>query len=102
MITRYVFIRLKPEYSHEDARHEAAQMAQAIIPTVPAVKRVYVGLPADDKCGTKWDISLALVFDSYDDIAAFRAHPVHREYVDEYILPRVAKLRTWNFETEVL
>ena len=35
---------------------------------------------------------------SLEDVDPYREHPVHRSYVDDFLKPRLAVLKAWNFE----
>jgi hypothetical protein len=39
-------------------------------------------------------------FANPDDAAAYRAHPVHRRFVDEVVAPRAAARKGWTFSIE--
>ena len=100
MITRYVFLKFKAEFSDPEAISDAAEMARATEPGVPGVKGLVVGTAADEKAQAIWDLSLAIEFDDLDAIEAYRTNADHREFVDDYIKPKMDAMMVWNFVTE--
>ena len=98
MIQRIVLLKLAPEYAGEpDIRQVAAHSAE-VLANVPGVLEIKAGAPADDRTKRDWDVALALRFDDMDAVEAYRAHAVHRKYVDIYLRPMLDKIRVWNFE----
>lgn len=97
MIERYVFIRLKEPYGEPDNRAQLVARSKALA-TLPGVRSLRVGSPADDRAQEAWDISLALTFDDLEAVETYRLHPEHRAYVDDFLTPRLAAIKAWNFE----
>ena len=58
----------------------------------------WFGAPIDETSEGSWDLSIALCFESLEDVATYVADPDHRRYVDEYLKPKLAVLKAWNFE----
>jgi uncharacterized membrane protein YdbT with pleckstrin-like domain len=100
MIERYIFVKLKEEYATEDGRAEAARHTRAVISELPGVVAVRVGTPSDDRSAKAWDLSIAVRFQSAEDIEPYRVHPDHRAYVDEFLEPRMDVIKAWNFAVE--
>jgi len=65
---------------------------------LPGVVAVAVGTPCGDRSATGWDLSIAVRFAAEADIEPYRVHPDHRAYVDEFLKPRMEKIKAWNFE----
>jgi adenine C2-methylase RlmN of 23S rRNA A2503 and tRNA A37 len=48
------------------------------------------GLAADEKSIKSWDISIHVEFDTLADVEAYLPHPDHRDYVDNFLKPKLA------------
>ena len=97
MIERYVMVKLADAWSNPDGRAAVATETRARLSEVPGVRAVTVGVPADEKSEV-WDVSIAVRFDDLDAMATYIADPLHRKYVDEYLSPKLAVVKAWNFE----
>ena len=91
MIERYVFVKLR-DPSRRDA---LAAEALRVLPTVPGVRGVRVGTPADADAEV-WDVSLAVRFDRVEDVAPYLVHPDHERFVADHIAPHAAVKKAWN------
>src|SRR5262245_23001328 len=100
MIERFAFVKLAPEHATDAARRALAREAFETLRPLPGVLGMTVGLPADEDSAKAWDICVNVRFASLADAAAYRAHPVHRRFVDEVIAPRSAARKGWTFEVE--
>ena len=98
MVERIVLIKLLEEHRSGEKRTEIAQHSRQVLPRVPGVRAVWVGVPADDRCAQSWDLCLIVRFDSVEDIPAYASHPKHRSYVDEYLRPRMEGIAAYNFQ----
>ena len=96
MIERYVFIKLNDEHATAGGRDEVAAMAERVLPRLPGVVSVRIATPADAHAAGAWDLSLAVDFATVADADAYRAHPDHRRFVDEFLAPRLAVIKAWN------
>jgi len=92
-----VFVRLKEEYRNDTKRTEIASYSENTLGTVPQVREIRVTTALDDKTREDWDMLLAIRLDAAEDLEPFRLNPVHREYVDNYLKPKVAQIKGWNF-----
>lgn len=97
MIDRYVFVRLAEGYAGE--RDAMAAYSAEVLGEVPGVLGVSVGTPADEHAAAAWDLCMVVRFASLADVEAYRVHPAHRRYVDEYLRPRMQVIKAWNFES---
>ncbi|MFW5925069.1 MAG: Dabb family protein [Myxococcota bacterium] len=98
MIDRIVLFKLKDEYANDAARWEVAAYSKDALASVPGVRSVSVGIPADDPSRKSWDLSIVVRFDSLEEVQAYLIHPDHRRYVDDYMRPRMEVVKAWNFE----
>ena len=97
MIQRIVLLKLEDPFTTAEVRAEVAAYSRRVLGALPQVAAVNVGTPADEAGAGDWDLSLVLHFASTDDLEPFREHPDHRAYVDEYLKPKLACLKAWNF-----
>jgi hypothetical protein len=100
MIQRFVLVKLKEDYANRQIREELAARSREILPSVPGVLGVSVGVPADEATEGAWDLSLIIELTSLAQIPAYLAHPLHRDYVDNLLKPKMEVLKAWNFEAE--
>jgi hypothetical protein len=97
MIERVVLIKLSDAYANDDERGRIARHARRVLPLVPGVKGVTVGVPADESCEQSWDLSIIVEFADGTDIPRYLAHPDHRAFVDQLLKPRMEVIKAWNF-----
>ena len=96
-IERHVYIKLNPDDATDKGRTEVVERTRSLA-TIPGVRNVEVGVPADPSSLAAWDVCIRLQFDSLDAVEPYREHSVHRSYVDDFLKPRLAVLKAWNFE----
>ena len=97
MIDRMVFVRLKDEYRSDAERRAIAAHSQDALRTVPQVRAIHVATALDDKTRQDWDLLLVIQLESVEDLEPFRTDPIHRDYVDNYLKPKMAQIKGWNF-----
>ena len=102
MIERHHYLKFKAEYATPEERETAAARTLEVLPTVPGVLGVTVGVPADDAAIAPWDLMITVRFPSLAEIEPYRAHPDHRRFVDEFLAPRVEVKKNWNFEARTV
>src|SRR5512143_2954456 len=100
MVERFAFVKLAPEHATDAGRRALAREALDTLRPLPGVLALTVGLPADDDAAKAWDFCVNVRFASLADAAAYRAHPVHRHFVDEVVTPRSVARKGWTFEIE--
>lgn len=98
MIERIHLLKLKAEDATPRGRREIIDRALAVLPAVPGVLGVSAGAPADAESEKSWDIVIVVRFRSVQDIDAYRVHPEHRRFVDEFLAPRTEMKKGWNFD----
>ena len=99
MIDRYVFIKLADPHATQAGRAEVAREAGKLT-GIPGVREVRAGAPADAHAEAAWDVSLCVSFASLEDAESYRAHPVHRAFVDEFLAPRLVVIKAWNMAVD--
>ncbi|MEQ1508626.1 MAG: Dabb family protein [Myxococcota bacterium] len=95
MIQRLVLLKLT-DRSRRDA---IAAEIRRVLPTIPGVRRVEVGRPADADAEV-WDLMFAVWFDRLADVAVYRDHPDHVAFVAATLTPNVEVRKAWNFTVE--
>jgi Stress responsive A/B Barrel Domain len=99
MVERYVFVKLKPEHATDAGRAEVRARSLALR-TVPGVRSVVIGAPADPAALSAWDLSLIVRFDSLDDVERYLDDPGHADYYEGFLLERLQVIKAWNFEVQ--
>jgi hypothetical protein len=94
---RVVLVKLKKEHANPGARAEIAARALADLGGLPGVVSVTAGGPGDAACEASWDVNITVRCATLDDFAAYRAHPDHRRFADEYLAPRAEVRKAWTF-----
>lgn len=97
MVQRYVFIKLDDAHATDTGRSEVAARARETLARVDGVTAVTVGVPADEPAVKSWDVGIVLRFANLDDVERYRENPDHRAFVDEFLRPRMAVIKAWNF-----
>ncbi|HHO53069.1 MAG TPA: Dabb family protein [Deltaproteobacteria bacterium] len=92
MIERFVFVKLKDR----SLRETIAAAALELLPTVPVVRGIHVGTPADEGAEV-WDLVLVVQLDRIEDVPIYADHPIHRGFVDEHLAPHAEIKKAWNF-----
>ena len=99
MFERIAFLKLRPEHASADNQRVIAARALEVLPRLPGVQAITVGIAADEDSRAAWDLCITAQFASRADAAMYRAHPDHRRFVDEYIAPQCEARKAWSFET---
>ena len=98
MIERYVFIKLKDAHATTTGKADVVEETKAKLPGLPGVLSVTVGTPADEATQSSWDVSIVVRFAKIEEVENYRVHPVHRDYVDNFLRPQMESIKAWNFE----
>lgn len=97
MIERMVLLKLKDEWATDAGRAAIVEHSMKVLPAVPQVRAVHVGVPADEASERSWDIALVIHLDSVDVLPAYAADPLHADYVANFLAPKVECKKAWNF-----
>jgi hypothetical protein len=100
VIDRIVILKLQPEHANPAGRAAIAQRCLEVLRPLDGVLGVTVGVPADEASERSWDVSITVRVASMADLDAYRANPVHRRFVDEWLSPRTDVKKAWNFTVE--
>ena len=98
MIQRVVAIKLKDAYANDADRALVAATSREVLGSVPGVRAIDVGTPADAAALKSWDLLQLLRFDDLAAVEAYRAHANHRHYRDVFLRPMLDVIKVWNFE----
>ena len=74
MIERYVFLKFEEDFSNEKSRAEVIEESLKVLPGLPGVRSLTLGVPADEKSESAWDVSMVVGFDSIADIEPYRVN----------------------------
>ena len=99
MLERIAFLKLLPAHATDDTRRTIAARAMDTLRPLPGVVSLTVGTATDADTAGAWDLCITAAFASVEDAARYRAHPVHRRFVDEYIAPLCEARKAWSFTT---
>lgn len=98
MIQRVVVVKFHDQWSSPQGRAEAAAYTHEVFAKIPGIKGYQVGLPADEHCHQAWDMCLTVQFDDVAAVEAYAVEPTHHRYVHEWLIPRAAARKAWNFD----
>ena len=100
-IDRIVLLSLDAPYANPAGRAEVAAEARRVLPKVPGVVDVRIGVADDPQPGAEkansWDVSMLIRIESADALPAYQADAPHRAFVDEFLRARVEFRKAWNF-----
>jgi hypothetical protein len=100
MVQRIALVKLRPEHATPAGRFAVAERALEALRPIPGVLGVTAGPPADDASAKSWDVVIMTRFATVADADAYRVHPAHRRFVDEFVAPRAEVRKAWSFEVE--
>ncbi len=93
---RLVLIKLDSGAATDAGRKAVAEETRRVFPTIPGVRSITV-MEVGEGDQASWDLCLKVGFDSLDDVPAYRVHPIHVEYVEQFLKPQLDCLKAWNF-----
>jgi stress responsive alpha/beta barrel protein len=100
VIDRVVILKLHPEHANPAGRAAIAERCLEVLRPLDGVLGVTVGVPADEASERSWDVSITVRFASMEDLEGYRANPVHRRFVDDWLSPRTEVKKAWNFTVQ--
>ncbi len=93
MIERIVLINIKNDVSLDNVFQETKK----VIPILPGVISFKMGKVLNNE---NYNFYLSMTFDSLKDIEKFSPHPKHRDYVDNFLKPKMMDIVAYNVEVE--
>ena len=100
MVERVALIKLKPAHANAAAREALVRRALDELGGLPGVTSLSAGVPADAASEASWDVIITVRCASAADLDAYRAHPTHRRFVDEAVVPVSDVRKGWSFVVE--
>ena len=88
MIQRIVLMNIK-----EDAIEKVIEKSKQVLPSIPQVRALQVGTLEDD---SDFNLALIILFENREDVKTFSPHPVHRDYVDNFLKPKLKDIKAYN------
>jgi hypothetical protein len=98
MIERYIFARLHEDAAAPEALAELVETLRSGLGTVPGVRAVHIGRPADAHAAAGWDLSLRLTLDDAAAAETAIASPSYRAAVEDGLGSRAKVVKAWSFE----
>ncbi len=68
--------------------------ARRVFPAIPHVTGFRCGTPADHE---DWHLMLEVEFAQLEHVDAYRAHPIHTDFVDTWLKPHLGDLVARNY-----
>lgn len=93
-----MLIKLKPAHATPEQRAAIAEATSTMLPRAEGVRALRIGTPADGRTRRDWDLCLQVVLDDVEAVERYRVDPVHRQYADVYLKPKMDKIHVFNFE----
>ncbi len=100
MFERIAILKFLPPHATPEGRAEFARLALDALRPLPGVLSLTAGIPADEASLASWDVVVTVRCATLADIEAYRAHPVHRRFIEEVVEPRTQVRKAWSFEVE--
>lgn len=100
MVERIAILKLRPEHADAAGRAEVVRLALEALVPLPGVVSLTAGVPADAASEASWDVVITVRCATPGDLEAYRAHPAHRRFVEEVVVPRSVVRKAWSFAVE--
>lgn len=101
MIERVVLVSLQPEYRSADDLRRIVAQTREVLAGIPEVRALRVGSAAEPRTQEAWQLCIEVRFDDLEAVERYRAHNVHRAYVDVFLRPMMQSIRVFNFDVSV-
>ncbi|HMA62195.1 MAG TPA: Dabb family protein [bacterium] len=88
MIQRIVLMNI-----NENDIEKVIEKSKQVLPSIPQVKSLQVGALKDDSV---YNLALIILFENREDVKSFSPHPVHRDYVDNFLKPKLEDIKAYN------
>jgi hypothetical protein len=100
MVERVALIKLDAAHANAAERAAIVKRAIEVLSPLPGVLSLSAGVPADAPSEASWDVVITVRCASLEDLEAYRAHPDHRRFVEEVVVPRSEVRKAWSFVVE--
>ncbi len=91
MIQRMVFMKV----NSKTVINEIIQVTKASLPVIPGVKSVQIGQIQQSE---EFDLGLLITCDNSRAVKNFGKHSQHRQYVDDFLKPRITAIKAYNID----
>jgi hypothetical protein len=98
VLRRYIFTKLKPEYTQELKLVQLQKMAHDTLHAAYGVQAVHVGRAMDDATRAEWDLCITLELVSSVDLERCLKDAVTRAFLDRYLAERSERVSVGTFE----
>lgn len=98
MIQRIVIVKLIDAESTPEGRQRMAAGLRAALGSIPGLRGLFVGVPADEASARSWDVSVVAHLDTVADVERFHTHPAHEAFAAAHLRPHAAVVKAWSFE----
>ena len=97
MIHRYILLKIKDEFSTAEWLQSIAEESLNQLSRVPQVVDIRIGKGV---AGTsaEWDMVLTVTLRDLAEIEAYRVDPIHRDYYENFLYPKLDIIKAVNFE----
>jgi hypothetical protein len=97
MIIRTVLVKLIDEWATDAGRAAVADHSQKALSAIPGVVEAHALVPADEKALASWDVMFDVRFAAIEDVQPYAVHPLHVSFLDDYLNPKAAVKKAWNW-----
>jgi hypothetical protein len=97
MVHRFVLVKLNDAYANDAGRAEVVASAISNLSDLPGVEGVRAGPPADEAAAGSWDVAIVIELDDIDIYPAYAKAPAHLAWLENFLNPRAACKKAWNF-----
>ncbi len=98
-VQHVVMVWFKEDVTEQQIEEVIAQ-SYRLPQQIPLIKSIHVGraIPSERKIvDDSFDIGLVMNFSSREDMQAYVNHPLHKQFVSQYVKGRVSKLQVYDF-----
>ena len=99
MITRNVFMKFKDDFQGDIEIKHTRKETMRVFGQLLMVRDFKVEEPADELSKKAWDLSLTVFFENNEGLEQYKSDETHRQYVDQFLRPRLEVIKAWNFNS---
>ena len=97
MYERHVLVKLNDDWATEERIAEVRSHSESVLSKLPGVQSMRSGIPSKMHGAKGWDLCFVMGFAREEDIEPYRVHPDHLAFLNDFLLPKTAAKRVWNF-----
>jgi hypothetical protein len=98
-VTHVVIAWLKPEFRTEEYMHKLFEANQRLR-EIPQVLSLQIGSPIESErtlVDDSFDFGNVMIFNSEQDMKDYLLHPIHTEFIEQYVKGKVEKAVVYDF-----